>query len=464
MVSEPQKWKGYSDLNAFLDALKDDNDLIEIREKVSPRYEIGAILKELGEREGPAALFNNVAGFPGKVIIGNILGHRRRLAKALGVNKDDLTNAYLRRKNQGVPPVQVAEAPIMQVPIGVDQLNLLQILPALIHHERDTSPYLTCAVTFARDPENGRQSMGLHRIRIHSEKRLAICLETPPLVNFLHKAREMNTPLEVAVVIGPDPAVLIASVTWCPAGQDKIEIAGALKKKPVQMVQCKTVNLQVPSHSQYLIEGIIQPGDTAREDIFGESSGTYVEGVESPAITVTHLSHRADPLYQALQTWSSEDDAFFDLCFGSDILEKVQKDFPFVRDLHLIAGTVGGHINVSVNECSTPMLRSAMAAILIRNPFVKKVVVVNEDIDIRNYREMEWAMATRFQADRDLFLLPGVHGSIIDPSASTSGASCKIGLDATFPKERFTSFQKVEVPKESHMRAVEILDRLSDGL
>ena len=94
------------------------------------------------------------------------------------------------------------------------------------------------------------------------------------------------------------------------------------------MVQCKTVNLQVPSQAQYLIEGIIQPGDVIREDVFGESSGIYVEDVQSPAISVTYMSHRENPLYQALQTWSSEDDAFFDLCFGSDILENVQDDFP----------------------------------------------------------------------------------------------------------------------------------------
>ena len=230
MVSEPQKREGYNDLNCFVDALKEDNDLVEISEEVSPRYEIGAILKELGEREGPAALFSRVAGFPGKVIVGNVLGHRRRIAKALGVNTDDVRNAYVRRKNQRVPPVLSTDAPISQVSIGVDQLNVSQILPALIHHERDTSPYLTCAVTFARDPENGHQSMGLHRIRVHSERRLAICLETPPLVHYLHKAREMNMPLEVAVVIGPDPAVLIASVTWCPEGNDKIEIAGAIKQ------------------------------------------------------------------------------------------------------------------------------------------------------------------------------------------------------------------------------------------
>ena len=130
----------------------------------------------------------------------------------------------------------------------------------------------------------------------------------------------------------------------------------------------------------------------------------------------------------------------------------------------MIAGTVGAHLTVSVNECSPPMLRPAMAAILIRNPFVKKVIVVNEDIDIRNYREVEWAVATRFQADRDLLSINGVQGSIIDPSASTDGSSCKIGLDATFPKDRLTSFEKVGVPEEIRIRAIEVLDRLSARL
>lgn len=459
-----QSWAGYDDLNGFLDGLKEDNDLVEIDEEVSPRFEVGAILRELGERDGPAALFKNVAGFPDKAIVGNVLGHRRRVAKALGVPEGELTDTYLERKKQRMPPVLSADASLKKVHISGEKVDLLKALPALIHHEKDTSPYLTSAVTFARDPESDFQSMGLHRIQIRSDKDLAICLETPPLVCFLQKARQSNRPLETAVVIGPDPAVLMAAVTWCPDGSDKIEIAGSLRKKPVEMVPCESVNLRVPSKSQYIIEGTIQPGDMGKEGVFGESSGIYVEGVESPIIRVTHVSHRVDPLYQALQTWSSEDDALFNLCFGSDILENARKDFPFVRDLYLVPGTVSGHVIVSVSECSTPSLRSAMAAILIRNPFVKKVIAVDDDIEIHRFREVEWAIATRFQADRDLLLMPGTQGSAIDPSASPDGSTCKIGMDATFPKERLSSFQKIDAPLESRIRAVEIVDKLFRSL
>jgi len=465
MANESQDWHSYGDLNSFLDVLKKSNDLIEIRKEVSPRFEIGAILDELSEKGGPAALFTNIAGFAGKTTVGNVMGHRRRLAKVLGVEETKLIDAFMERKNQRILSVQVTEAPVKEVKIEANEVDLLHILPALIHHEKDSSPYLTCAVTFARDPETGYQSMCLHRVQIRSDKRLCVYLATPPLAQFFKKAQKMNKPLDIAVVIGPDPAVLMASITRCPEGVDKIEIAGGLRQKPVEMVQCETVNLSVPSNSQYVIEGTIQVGQVAAEGVFGESSGVYVEGDQSPVISVTHVSHRESPLYQALLPWSGEDDALFDLCFGSDLLENARRDFPFVRDLHMIPGTVNGHVIVSISEkCSPPMLRSAMIALLTRNRFIKKIIAVDEDIDVRNYKEVEWAVLTRFQADKDLILLPGVHGSMIDPSASPNGSTCKIGIDATFPEEQAILFQKIKIPEESRKRAIEILDSIKSDI
>jgi 2,5-furandicarboxylate decarboxylase 1 len=300
--------------------------------------------------------------------------------------------------------------------------------------------------------------MGMHRIQIQSEKTLGICLGTPPLSHFLQRAWEQNRPLEVAVVIGPDPAVLIASVTRCPGGDDKIEIAGGFKRKAVEMVPSDTVDLRVPGYAQYSIEGTLRPGHLAHEGIFGDSSGTYVEA-QSPVIQVTSVSHRKNPIYQALQTWSSEDDALLNLCFGSDLLEEVRKDHPFVRDLHLVTGTLCGQVVASLAPCSAPQRRSTMVALLTRNPFVKTAIVVDEDIDIRNPREVMWVLTTRFQADRDLLLLPGIQGSMIDPSALPDGSSCKVGMDATFARDRASTFQKIKVPAESQWRAGEILEK-----
>ncbi len=459
MTHQSLGWVGFDDLNGFLDFLRRADDLVEIAEEVNPRFEIGAILRGLGERDGPAAVFTKVTGFPGKVVAGNVMGHRRRLARAFGVQEEELTHTYLERRNHRIPPIHLSRAPLKEVQFPAQKVDLRTLLPALTHHEQDASPYLTSAVTFARDGQTGRQSMGMHRIQVQSAKTLGICLGTPPLSHFLQRAWEQNHHLEVAVVIGPDPAVLIASVTRCPGGDDKIEMAGGFKQKPVEMVPCDTVDLRVPGYAQSLIEGTIRPGHLAHEGIFGDSSGTYVEA-QSPVIEVTSVSQRENPVYQALQTWSSEDDALLNLCFGSDLLEEVRKDHPFVRDLHLVEGTLCGQAIACVAPCSAPLRRLMMVALLTRNPFVKTVIAVDEDIDIRNPREVMWALTTRFQADRDLLLLPGVQGSMIDPSAFPDGSSCKVGMDATFARDRASLFQKIKVPAESQRRAEEILDQI----
>ncbi len=449
----------FEDLNEFVDCLAEDGDLTYISEEISPKFEIGGVLKLLGEKEGPAPLFTNIAGFPGKVVVGNLMAHRRRVAKAFGVPIPDLRRVYLERREHRASPVLAKEAPVKEVHWKKDKVNLFEILPALVHHEEDASPYLTCAVTFARDPGTGRQSMGLHRIQIQSEQQMAICLANPPLANFLRIAREMKRPLDVAVAIGPDPLVLMAAVSWCPDGTDKIDIAGGFRQKPVRMVNCETADLLVPASSQFVIEGTIDPDEVVGEGTFGDSSGTYVEA-QSPLIRVTGLNHRENPLYQALQPWSREDDTLFNLCFGSDLLANIRRSYPFVIDLHLIRGTVGGHVILSVKEAPRPMIRTAIAAVLIHNPHVKMAIAVDEDIEIRNNRELQWAMATRFQADRDLVLIPGVQGSVIDPSVSPDRCSSKIGIDATFPKDQTSRFKKIGIPQQSWNRAMTVLENI----
>ena len=463
MVPRSTRRGGYEDLNQFIEALRETRDLIEIRETLNPRFEVSAVLGALGEEGGPAALFSNIAGFPGKVVAGNLLGHRRRIAMALGVPEKDVTPTYLLRKNQRISPKEVKKGPVTQISIQGEKVDLLKTLPALTHHEKDASPYLTCAVTFARDPETGRQSMGMHRIQIQSKQELGICLATPPLSHFLKASWKKNRPLEVAVVIGPDPAVTIASVTRCPGGEDKMEIAGGFRQKPIEMVKCSLVDLRVPAKAQYLIEGTISPEAVAPEGIFGDSSGTYVEA-QSPVILVASVSHREKPIYQALQTWSSEDDALLNLCFGSDLWEEVRGDYPMIRDLHMVPATLCAHAIAQVSPCSRPLRRSLMVALLNRNPFVKKVILVDEDVDIRNPREVDWAVATRFQAGQDLILLPDVQGSVIDPSALSDGSTTKMAMDATFPKEKTKFYEKVAVPTGIQKRAREILDKNFPGV
>jgi 2,5-furandicarboxylate decarboxylase 1 len=175
------------------------------------------------------------------------------------------------------------------------------------------------------------------------------------------------------------------------------------------------------------------------------------------------MSCRERPLFQALQPWTSEDDTLFNLCIGSGLLEDLRRRFEFVKDLHLMPGTVGAHAVISVGDSRPPVVRSALTSLFALNPFIKMVIAVNDDVDPRNYREVEWAVATRFQADRDLIVLPGLQGSPIDPSAGPDASVCKVGIDATFPMQRMGSYQKIGVPEESRRIALQILERVSGG-
>ena len=445
-------------VSGFLDVLRESDDLMEISEPVAPRFEIGAVLGMLGEQAGPAALFTNVAGYPGVRVVGNVLGRRRRLAQALGVGEGELSRVYLERRKDRLRPHVVARRTEGSTTKTGTDVDVFRQLPALTHHEGDSSPYLTCTVAIARDPDTGELNMGLHRVQVRSERTLAIYLQTPPLSGFMERARRQARPLQIALVNGIHPATVIAAVTWCPQGQSKLEMAGGLLGGPLALVECQAVDLQVPLDSQYLIEGVIEPEHRGAEGVFGESSGIYVEGVESPIVQVKSLTWRRDPLYQGLQPWSSEDDALFNLCFGSDLLERLRVDFPFIEDLHVVGGTVCAHVVVRVGQCSPESLRAVMEEALTHNPFVKKIVAVNDDIDIRSAREVEWAVATRFQAGRDLLVLTGIPGSPIDPSTGRGGLTTKIAVDATFRTEQWAAFHRVSIDSGSSRRARSIID------
>lgn len=449
-------WQAAEDLNEFIRTLDQKGDLIRVDQEMDTRLEIAHMLRVLGDRQGPAALFTNVRARPGARIVGNVLA-RRRIALALGTDEVHLAGTFVERVSKRIPPVRVESGPVKQVVIRSTHVDLNELLPALIHHEKDTAPYITCAVTFARDPESGLQSMGLHRIQVLSPNTLTICLASPPLADFLARAHAKGRSLEVAVVLGVDPATLIASVVWSPSGTDKLEIAGALRLRPVAVTRAETVDLVVPAEAQYVIEGTIDPGALAEEKQFGDSSGIYVGNVISPLIRCTAVTCRTEPLFQALQTWSAEDDSLFDLCFGSKMLRDASQIFPFILDVSLAKGTCACQANVTMAPTSDASRRAAICYILSANPFIKSVIALDDDIDPRNPEEVQWALATRFQADRDLITLPSMQGSVIDPSAGEGAVTCKTGLDATYPRQKRAQFEKIDVPTEVKQRVARIL-------
>lgn len=446
----------YADLRAFLDDL--GSDLIRIQEPLDPRFEIAALLAEV-QASGRAVLFENVKGRPGMRIAGNLLSSRRLAARALGTTEDRLIETYVERTGQRVPPVQAKEVPVQEA-VHRQPADVAALLPLLTHHEKDAAPFLTCGMVLARDPVTGMRGMGIHRMMFKGGNRFGVLFSNPPLSQFLANAEASGKPLEVAVALGVDPALLIASVVKTgPLGPDKMDIAGALRGAPVELARAVTVDVEVPARAEVVIEGRILPGVREPEGPFGENTGAYFTNV-SPVIEVSAVTHRKDFIFPALVPWTADVDTLLSLAGGAELLNQLKGLVRGVVDLELVPGTSSFAAVIAVRNCPGHEVRRLIHLALTLDRRLKLLTVVDDDVDIRSPREVAWAMSTRFQPDRDTVILGGMEGYVIDPS-SAGGAGSKIGYDAT--RGAGTAFDRIVLPPAAVARARAVAATISRG-
>jgi 2,5-furandicarboxylate decarboxylase 1 len=441
----------HADLRAFLDGL--GGDLLRLKESVSPRHEVAAVLKQ-AQGGGQAVLFENVAGFPGVRIAGNLLSGRRLAARALGTTEDRLIETYVERTAQGIAPVAAREVPVQEVAHRQPE-DVAALLPLMTHHEKDAAPFLTCGIVLARDPASGMRGMGIHRMMFKGGKRFGVLFSNPPLSQFLANAEKLGRPLEVAVALGVDPALLIAAVVKTgPLGPDKMDVAGALCGAPVELVRALTVDVEVPARAEVVIEGQVLPGVREAEGPFGENTGAYFTNL-SPVIEVSAVTHRKDFIFPALMPWSTDVDTLLSLAGGAELLGQLQGLVRGVVDLELVPGTCSFAAVIAVKDCPSHEVRRLIHLALSLDRRLKVLTVVDDDVDIRDPREVSWALSTRFQPERDTVILGGMEGYVIDPSAGGGGSGSKIGFDAT--RGAGSAFDKIALPAAAVARAKAVL-------
>ena len=435
----------------FIDVLKEQGELLSLSKPFDPKYEISTILSELGKRKAPALLFEKAKGFQISVI-GNLFGTVKRLSLALGIEEDRLLEEVIPRLEKRVPPVSVSEDRSQEVSLSRGKLDLLNVLPALTHYSKDSGPYITSGISSARDPETGVPGRGLHRMEVRGKNTLGISLLNPPLADIYAHHRREGKRMEIATVIGVPPAVFIASIFKVPRGTDKLSVAGGLQGEPVETTTARTVDVDIPAHGEIVIEGYIEPGDKEEDGTLGESSGYYMAFGKSPTIRVTGFRYRKGALYHAVVPWAREVDSLLYLVHGLDFIPKMKREVPSLRRIHLVPMTFGSHVVMSIDTDHKGEIRRALALALSFTS-VKKAIVVDGDVDPEDDQEVEWALATRFQADRDLIVIPDLRSQPIDPSARWTGEgflTAKMGLDATRPKKE--GFEKVDVPEAVKQR------------
>jgi 2,5-furandicarboxylate decarboxylase 1 len=451
--------KTHRTLRDFIQVLRDEGELLSLSKPFDPKYEISAVISELGKRKAPAVLFEKAKGFQISVI-GNLFGTVRRLSLALGIEEDRLLEDVIPRLEKRISPVSISGDAAQEVRALGTKVDLLKVLPALTHYSKDSGPYITSGISSARDPNTRVTGRGLHRMEVRGKNTLGISLLNPPLADIYAQHRKEGKKMEIATVIGVPPAVFIASIFKVPPGIDKLSVAGGLKGEPVETTMADTVDLDIPAHGEIVIEGYIDPKDKEEDGTLGESSGYYMAFGKSPTIHVTSLACRKGALYHAVVPWAREVDSLLYLVHGLDFIPKMRREVPSLRQIHLVPMSFGSHVVMSIDSDHKGEIRRALT-LALSFTMVKKAVVVDVDVDPQDDQEVEWALATRFQADRDLIVIPELRGQPIDPSSRWTGEgflTTKMGLDATRPRKE--GFEKVDVPEEVKRRLSPVLKDL----
>ena len=445
----------------FLHLLEGEGQLLRIQENVNPRFELSQILKEIDRRGGPALLFERVTGYSYPVA-GNLLGTRHRLALLFGTSEEHITEEYERRRGRLIPPITAPHAPCQEVVVQEQgDLDILKILPIPTYHEKDGGPYITCGVLFAKDPLTGQRGVGLHRLHVKGKNRLGVHLSNPPISQFQANAEALGNPLEVAIALGVDPLILMASIVRMPSG-DKLALAGGLRGEAVEVVRGTHVGVEVPARAEAVLEGRILPGVREDEGPFGETSGYYFQD-RSHVIEITAITHRDRPITQALHPMSHEVTMLAGASAEAELLRFLRAEGYQVRHLHLTGGTSRPHALVSLRKSHDGEPKQLLHLLLSHSPWIKHAAVLDDDVDIHDPEDVEWALSTRVQGDRDLVILSGLPGRSIDPS-TRNGFASKVGVDATVPIAERERYVRPRVPADVAQRAREFVSRyLKEG-
>ena len=439
----------FEDLRTYLSYLEDKGQLLRVQEEVDSKFEIAAGIRKTSDIQGPALLFEKVKGFPGWRVLGGLFATRKLIALALGIPEDRLLEQYLTLEEKRIPPEIVETGPVKEICWKGDQVDLRR-LPMVTHSEKDCGPYVTIGVQIGKDPDTGIRNVSIHRMLLLGKDRLSLWAPADHhLGRMILKAEDKGKGMEVATAIGVDPAIIIGSQAKVPWGVDEFYVAGGLRGAPVKLVPCETIDVEVPAAAEIVIEGVAIPGERVPDGPYGEYPGCYSEAKQSPVVKVTAITMRQNPIYQTALTGFpvTENHTLIEYANAAVIYREARKIVPEVKAVHVTpGGTFRHHVVVSVKKRHDEEARNVIVGLLALGLGLKQVTVVDEDIDVRDPVDVEWALSTRMQPDQDIIIVPRLACSTLDPSVPKPRTTAGWGIDATMPVGDRERFEKVRVP------------------
>lgn len=414
--------------------LENTEDIIEINDELNCEFEVAKVLRQYPK---DTVILTNVKNSEMPVVSG-ICNTREKIAKSINCEVNEITSKIIEASDN---PIKVENF------TNFSEYNTteadLSKLPILTHYKRDGGAYITSGVVFARDPETGIQNASIHRMMVLDDKRLAIRIVPRNLYTYFQKAQKLNKDLEIAIAIGMDAAILLASTTSIPIDYNEMDVANAFKNGELTLIKTES-ELEVPQ-ADIILEGKISVTETTAEGPFVDLTDTYDIIRDQPIITLSKMHIKKDnPCYHAILPAGFEHKLLQGLPQEPRIYKSVKNAVPTVETVAL---TEGGccwlHAVISINKQTEGDGKNAIMAALSAHPSLKHAVVVDTDVNVFDPQDVEYAIATRVKADRDIMIVPNVRGSSLDPVAESDGTTTKLGVDATKSLKTIEKFERV---------------------
>jgi len=425
------------DLRSFVAAYEraHPGEVIRVTDQVSIEEDVMALVLEYERRRRyPILIFEKVAGHDTPIVC-NVVASRGALAFALGVDERGLAPEYARRIKDHVKPVVLADPPFRQRVLAGPALDLAR-LPIPRYFPGDAGRYLTAGMLVARDPETGVETEGYHRFQLKGRDRMGVSLHSRRrMFEYQRRAEAKGRALPCAIVLGLHPLVSMGSLAYPPPDVGKFEVVGGLFGEPLQVAPCSAVDLHVPASAEIVIEGEILPGVREPEGPFGEFTGYVSRRSTEHVFVAKAVAMRERPWFQSIGSGRAGDHiTTLGLIREAEIANALGRAIPNVRGVHVpLSGTSSFTAYVSIAQSRPGEAKHVIPIVLGVDHYLKLVIVVDDDIDVFDESEVLWAVATRMQADRDLVVISGSLGAMLDPSADERGVTAKLGIDATRP-------------------------------
>lgn len=486
----------YKDLRDFIAALEEQGQLKRIRAEIDPVLEMTEISDRTLRSGGPALLFENPKG-SAIPVLANLFGTPERVAMGMGQDKvEDLREvgkllAFLKepeppkgmkdaweklpifKQVMNMAPKVVKKAPCQQNIISGDDVDLSK-LPVQTCWPGDAAPLITWPLVITKGPHKERQNLGIYRQQVIDRNKVIMrwLSHRGGALDFREWQQEHpNEPFPVAVALGADPATILGAVTPVPDTLSEYSFAGLLRGNKTEVVKCVSNDLQVPASAEIVLEGYLEPGEMADEGPFGDHTGYYNEVERFPVFTITHITHRDNPIYHSTYTGRPPDEpAVLGVALNEVFVPILQKQFPEIVDFYLPPEGCSYRLAVVTMKKQYPghakRVMMGVWSFLRQFMYTKFVVVTDDDVNARDWKDVIWAMTTRMDPGRDTTIIDSTPIDYLDFASPVAGLGSKIGFDATnkFPGETDREWgTPITMAEDVKQRIDDIWDSLEIG-